>query len=492
MEVCSFFNRFKDLCISLWKSGNICSKLKRERRGMMEIFLDHQTPFSEEAEKSVLGALFLEPNKMPTVQGIIEEEDFYKQRHQLIFRAMDSLYNQSTTIDIITLASKLESYDELSNVGGREYLTELMTFTPTATNIEQYATIIKEKSLLRQLIEASRLISDAAYNESDEIQNIIDKSEKLILSIGEGSQTNRPKSIRPIIDEVTQEIINLSEKNLDIVGLPSGYRDLDLLTSGFQPDQFIIIAARPSVGKTAFALNIAQNVATKSNVPVVIFSLEMGALDLARRLICAEGNINATHLRTGNLTNDEWSSFTIATDNLRKAPIFIDDSAGTRVSEIRAKCRRLKQEHPDLGLIVIDYLQLIEGSGRENRQQEVSNISRQLKIMAKELGVPVIALSQLSRGVEHRNNKRPILSDIRESGSIEQDADVVAFLYREDYHQKDEEDDEGMQDDFPDNTVEVIIAKNRSGARDTVRLLFKKEYNKFSNMSFRPEPPYSG
>ncbi len=452
-----------------------------------------QMPYSEEAEKSVLGALFLDPQKMPTVQGIINETDFYKQRHQYIYQAMDTIYNKNTTIDIITLASQLESYDQLDNVGGREYLVELMTFTPTSVNIEQYAEIIKEKSILRQLIEASTQISQSAYDEGDDIQNIVDRSEKLILSIGEGSQSNRPQPIRPIIDEAMQNIIELSERKQEIVGLPTGYRDLDLLTNGFQPDQLIILAARPSVGKTAFALNIAQNVATKSQIPVVIFSLEMGAIDLVNRLICAEGNINATNLRTGNLTDDEWSSFTIATDNLRKAPIFIDDSAGTRVSEIRAKCRRLKQENPDLGLIVIDYLQLIEGNGKENRQQEVSDISRQLKIMAKELKVPVIALSQLSRGVEHRQNKRPILSDIRESGSIEQDADIVAFLYREDYHQQDEEPEENtVQDDLPDNTVEVIIAKNRAGARDTVRLLFKKEYNKFSNMSFMDAPPMMG
>ncbi len=459
----------------------------------MENQVIKQMPFSDEAEKSVLGALFLDPQKMPTVQGIIQETDFYKQRHQYIFQAMDTIYNKNTTIDIITLASQLESYDQLENIGGREYLVELMTFTPTSVNIEQYAEIIKEKSILRQLIEASSQISQSAYDEGDDIQNIVDRSEKLILSIGEGSQSNRPQPIKPIIDEAMQNIIELSERKQEIVGLPTGYRDLDLLTNGFQPDQLIILAARPSVGKTAFALNIAQNVATKSQIPVVIFSLEMGAIDLVNRLICAEGNINATNLRTGNLTDDEWSSFTIATDNLRKAPIFIDDSAGTRVSEIRAKCRRLKQENPDLGLIVIDYLQLIEGNGKENRQQEVSDISRQLKIMAKELKVPVIALSQLSRGVEHRQNKRPILSDIRESGSIEQDADIVAFLYREDYHQQDEEPDENqVQDDLPDNTVEVIIAKNRAGARDTVRLLFKKEYNKFSNMSFMDAPPMMG
>ena len=293
--------------------------------------------------------------------------------------------------------------------------------------------------------------------------------------------------MRRLIIEAFDKLVKLSEEKREITGLPTGYIDLDRLTSGFQSDQLIILAARPAVGKSAFALNIAQNAATKAKTPVVIFSLEMGAIDLVNRMICAEGNINASNLRTGQLSDDEWKSFTVATDILKDAPIFIDDSAGIRVSEIRAKCRRLKQEHPDLGLIVIDYLQLIEGNGRENRQQEVSEISRQLKKLAKELKVPVMALSQLSRGLEQRNNKRPILSDIRESGSIEQDADIVAFLYREDYHRQEDGEEEPV-DDLPDNTVEVIVAKNRSGARDTVKLLFKKEYNKFSSLSFQKEP----
>lgn len=447
-----------------------------------------QIPYDEHAEMSVLGAIFIDPRAMPTVQSTLQETDFYKARHQLIFQAMDAVYNKNNTVDIVTLGSHLDAYDQLESVGGQEYLLELMHFTPTAVNVEQYAQIVRDKSVLRQLIHASQQISQTAYQEADEIQNIVDYSEKLILSIGEGSQNNRPQPIHKVIDEAFNRVLELSEQTTDVVGLSTGYRDLDVITSGFQPDQLIILAARPSVGKTAFALNIAQNIATKSKVPVVIFSLEMGAVDLVNRMICAEGNINASNLRTGNLTEEEWGSFTIATQTLRNAPIFIDDSAGTRVSEIRAKCRRLKQENPELGMIVIDYLQLIEGSGRENRQQEVSEISRQLKMLAKELKVPVLALSQLSRGVEHRQNKRPILSDIRESGSIEQDADIVAFLYREDYHQQDEDSDEPREDDLPDNTVEVILAKNRNGARGTVKLLFKKEYNKFSSLSYQDIP----
>lgn len=456
----------------------------------MEINQNERTlPFSEEAEMSVLGSLMIDNSKMAAVQTVIIAEDFYKQRHQTIFNAMEKVYDKTGSIDIVQLIYQLDAYDELENVGGSEYLVVISNYTPTAHNVEEYARIVKEKAILRRLINASQKISNDAYNEGDDVENIIDRSEKLILSIGENSQSNEPIPMSKLISEAFDNIIKLSEEKRDVVGLPTGFIELDRVTSGLQADQLIIIAARPSVGKTAFALNIAQNVGTKSKVPVVVFSLEMGAIDLVYRMICSEGIINASHLKTGQLTDDEWNSFTVATNTLKDAPIFIDDSAGIKVSEIRAKCRRLKQQNPDLGLIVIDYLQLIEGNGRENRQQEVSEISRQLKKLAKELSVPVIALSQLSRGLEQRQNKRPILSDIRESGSIEQDADIVAFLYREDYHQHEGDDpDEGFNDDLPDNTVEVILAKNRSGARETVNLLFKKEYNKFSSLSYATEP----
>lgn len=454
----------------------------------MESIHEKLLPFSIEAEKSVLGAIMIDPNKIGNVQIILDMMDFYKRSHQLIFNAMIKLSDENKMIDIVTLANQLDIYDDLENVGGREYLIEISYFTPTSENIEYYANIVKEKSTLRKLISASENIIKLAYDENNQVENIVEESEKLILSISDQNQNNAPVIIRDIVGEAFDKIMELGENKQDVVGLPSGYIDLDKVTTGFQPDQLIILAARPAVGKSAFALNIAQNAATKSKVPVVIFSLEMGAVDLVNRMLCAEGNINATNLRTGQLTEDEWSSLGIAVNTLRETKIYIDDTAGIKVSEIRAKCRRLKQEHPDLGLIIIDYLQLIEGNGKENRQQEVSDISRQLKKLAKELSVPVIALSQLSRGVEHRQNKRPILSDIRESGSIEQDADIVAFLYREDYHQQDEEDADKRSDDLPDNTVEVILAKNRNGARDTVTLLFKKEYNKFSTLSMVTPP----
>ncbi len=451
--------------------------------------LEKALPFSIEAEKSVIGALLIDSMKMGSVQAILTEDDFYKRSHQVVYDAMNKVFDKNGIIDPVTLINQLDSYDELENIGGQDYILDLASYTPTSANIEQYASIVKEKSTLRRLISASNAIISDAYAEGDEVDNIVDRSEKLILSIGENSQSNKPREMKEIVAEAFEKVVQLSEEKREIVGLPTGYIDLDRMTSGFQPDQLIILAARPSVGKTAFALNIAQNVGTKTKVPVVIFSLEMGAVDLVFRMICAEGNIHASNLRTGQLTEEEWKSFTVATDTLKDAPIFIDDSAGIKVSEIRAKCRRLKQENQALGLIVIDYLQLIEGTGNENRQQQVSEISRQLKKLAKELSCPIIALSQLSRGLEQRQNKRPILSDIRESGSIEQDADIVAFLYREDYHQQEGDEEEGHEDDMPDNTVEVILAKNRSGARDTVKLLFKKEYNKFSSLSFSPTPP---
>ena len=446
--------------------------------------MNYQLPNSIEAEKAVLGSLMLDSVQVGTIQSIITDDDFYLEKHRKIFQAMEQLFDQERTIDVVTLIDLLRSVNELDNVGGEEYIIELWEETPSAANADNYAQIISDKAQLRRLFHAADKVRKAAMQEGDTVNNIIDESERLILAVGENNQNDKLRSIRPLISEAFERVEELSKLKKDVVGLPTGYVQLDKLTTGFHPDQLIIIAARPSVGKTAFALNIAQNVATKQKVPVAIFSLEMGALDLVNRIICAEGNIDATNLRTGQLTDSEWDSFALATNVLADAPIYIDDSPGIKVSEIRAKCRRLKQERADLGLIVIDYLQLIDGSGRtENRQQEVSEISRQLKKLAKELAVPVIALSQLSRGVEHRQNKRPMLADIRESGSIEQDADIVAFLYREDYHQQDEDEESAPSiGDMPNNTIEVIIAKNRAGARDTVKLLFKKEYNKFSSL----------
>ena len=341
------------------------------------------------------------------------------------------------------------------------------------------------------MIQASNKIARECFEQEESVSVILDEAEKSILNVAENRNRNGCIHIRDVVFESMQNLDDLSKNGQDVTGIPTGYPDLDAMTAGLQPEELIILAARPAVGKTAFALNIAQNVATKQDGVVAVFSLEMGAGSLVNRMICAEGSINAGHLRTGQLTEDEWSDLIVASGALSEADIYIDDTPGIRVTEIRSKSRRLLKERGRLDLIVIDYLQLIEGSGKrnENRQQEVSDISRQLKKIAKELHVPVIALSQLSRGVEQRQDKRPVLSDIRESGSIEQDADIVAFLYRDDYYERGEgeDDDGGGEPRLEDNIVEVIIEKNRSGARGTVKLIFTKEFNKFSSVSFRTD-----
>ena len=315
----------------------------------------------------------------------------------------------------------------------------------------------------------------------------MDDAERSILEVSEKRNRSGFLSISDVLNTTIANIDQLYQNDEEITGLPTGYQALDKMTAGLQAEELIILAARPAVGETAFALNIAQNVGTKTDKAVAIFSLEMGAESLVNRMLCAEGSIEASHLRTGQLSEEEWQNLIIAMGSLSRANIYIDDTPGIKITEIRAKCRKLAQEKGNLGLILIDYLQLIEGTGKENRQQEVSDISRQLKKLAKELKVPVIALSQLSRGVEQRQDKRPVLSDIRESGSIEQDADIVAFLYRDDYYDRGEGEDGDHEPPEVDNVVEVIIEKNRSGARGTVELLFIKEYNKFSSLSPRTE-----
>ena len=354
-----------------------------------------------------------------------------------------------------------------------------------------YAKIVQEKSVLRKLIKTATTIVTRSYVGEEEVSDLLDEAERSIMNVSESNSKEGFKNIRDVLSDNLKELNRLATDDSDVTGLSTGFTELDKMTTGLHEDELIILAARPAVGKTAFALNIAQNVGTKNDTAVAIFSLEMGAQSLVSRMLCAEGSIDANHFRTGNLTPQEWDNLMVAMGSLSKTKIFIDDTAGIKVAEIRAKCRRLAKEQGGIGLIVIDYLQLIEGTNHENRQQEVSDISRQLKKLAKELHVPVIALSQLSRGVEQRQDKRPVLSDIRESGSIEQDADIVGFLYREDYYDRDNDADDSNADprDNDENVgeVEVIIEKNRSGARGTVRLLFVKSYNKFSSISYAPD-----
>lgn len=467
----------------------------------MNELIDQTPPQNIEAEQAVLGAVFLNPDALVEAMEFVTPADFYRRAHQLIFQAMVDLNDISEAIDVVTLQNRLEGQNQLEDIGGLPYLADLAVAVPTAANVAHYAKIVQEKSILRRLIQAATNIVTKSYTE-DDVTAILDEAEQDIMNVSEQRNSTGFKSISDVLNSTIEQIDQLYQNSDDITGLPTGYRDLDKMTAGLQEDELIILAARPAVGKTAFALNIAQNVGTKTDKTVAIFSLEMSAESLVNRMLCAEGSIDAGHLRTGQLSEEEWQNLIIAMGSLSKASIYIDDTPGNKMSEIRAKCRRLAKEKGNLGLVVVDYLQLIEGSNKESRQQEVSGISRQLKKLAKELRVPVIALSQLSRGVEQRQDKRPVLSDIRESGSIEQDADIVAFLYREDYYRdEDGGDDDDSNSNFAQNSaaggqreadqevgeVEVIIEKNRSGARGTVKLLFVKQYNKFSSIAYVPE-----
>ena len=438
--------------------------------------IERTPPHNNEAEQSVLGAIFLEPQALITASEILLPEDFYRIAHKKIFETMLVLNDRGQPVDLVTIAEELKVKNELEDVGGISYITELANAVPTAANIVYYANIVEEKSLLRRLIRVATDIVEDGYTREDEVEALLGEAEKKMMEVSNRKNAGDFRHIKDVLVETYDNIELLHTRKGDVTGIPTGFRDLDKITAGFQRNDLIIVAARPSVGKTAFALNVAQNVATKTDENVAIFSLEMGAEQLVMRMLCAEGNIDAQVLRTGNLEADDWRKLTMAMGSLSNAGIFIDDSPGIRINEIRSKCRRLQQEH-GLGMIMIDYLQLIMGSGRgsDNRQQEVSEISRSLKALARELKIPVIALSQLSRGVEQRQDKRPMMSDLRESGSIEQDADIVSFLYREDYYDKETE----MQ-----NMIEIIIAKQRNGPTGTVTLAFAKEYNKFLNIDW--------
>ncbi|MBU0903986.1 MAG: replicative DNA helicase [Planococcaceae bacterium] len=443
---------------------------------MSDPILDRIPPHNQEAEQSVIGAIFLEPQALITAAEILQFEDFYRVAHQKIFQTMNRLSDQGKPIDVVTVTEELASKKELEDVGGLSYLTEIANAVPTAANIGHYARIVEEKALLRRLIRVATNIVEDGFTREDEVEALLSEAEKKMMEVSSRKNAGDFRHIKDVLVQTYDNIELLHSRKGDITGVPTGFRDLDKITAGFQRNDLIIVAARPSVGKTAFALNVAQNVATKTEENVAIFSLEMGAEQLVMRMLCAEGNIDAQVLRTGALTVEDWRKLTMAMGSLSNAGIFIDDTPGIRINEIRSKCRRLKQEY-GLGMILIDYLQLIAGSGngKENRQQEVSEISRSLKALARELKVPVIALSQLSRGVEQRQDKRPMMSDLRESGSIEQDADIVSFLYREDYYDKETENQ---------NMIEIIIAKQRNGPTGTVTLAFVKEFNKFVNVDW--------
>lgn len=430
-------------------------------------------PHNLEAEQAVLGCMLLDSDVIPTVTEIIRSEDFYREDHREICEAILDLSERAMPIDIITVSEQLQHRGTLDSVGGLEYLTSISNAVPTTGNARHYAKIVEEKSLLRKLIKASAEISSMSYDASEDAVYVLDKAEKSIFDILQKRNTQGFTHIKDVLLETFNRLEELYNTKGYVTGIPTGFTDLDYKTSGLQNSDLILIAARPGMGKTAMALNIAQYAAVRKHVPVAIFNLEMSKDQLVNRMLCSEVMVDSQKMRTGKLEDEDWNKIAQALGPLSEAPIYIDDTPGVSVMDIRAKCRRLKLEK-NLGLVVIDYLQLMQGRGKaESRQQEVSEISRSLKILAKELNIPVVTMSQLSRGPEARTDHRPMLSDLRESGAIEQDADIVMFLYRDDYYNPDTD---------KKNIAEVIIAKHRNGSTGTVELRWFGEYTKFANL----------
>lgn len=437
--------------------------------------IDRVPPHNVEAEQAVLGAMLIKKEAIAEAIEILRPDDFYRDAHRIVFEAMLELFQKNEPVDIVTVTEQLKKNDLLEKAGGIAFITALDNAVPTAANVAYHAKIVEEKAQLRNLINAATEIAGTAYEDTEDMAEIMDRAEKRILDVASRENTGAFVPIKDIVMGTFQQIENRAKNSGALTGLPSGFIDLDRLTAGFQPSDLILVAARPSMGKTAFTLNIATYVAVHERKPVAFFSLEMSKEQLVQRMLCAEGGIDSQRLRKGEL-DDEWPKLVEAADRLSGAPIYIDDTPGITVMELRSKARRLKAEH-GLDLVIIDYLQLMQGRGGksgDNRQQEISEISRSLKALARELSVPVIALSQLSRSVESRQIKRPMLSDLRESGSLEQDADIVMFLYREDYY---------TEETDRQNITEVIIAKHRNGPVDKIDLFFQKEFTKFVNFS---------
>jgi replicative DNA helicase len=432
-------------------------------------------PQNLEAEESVLGAMMLSPGAIGAVSEIVDAGDFYRESHAKIYRAALALYAKGEPVDAITLTDELEERSELDDVGGRVRLHELAALVPATANAAHYARIVHETATLRGLIRAGGEIARLGWERPGEAGDLVDRAEQIVFDLSQQRVSGELDHIDDLLKDSFERITALYEAGVDITGTASGFRDLDRITSGFQPGNLIILAARPSMGKSAFALCMAANIAVRHNRPVGIFSLEMSKAEVTQRLMCSEAKVESQRLRTGKLSPDDWPRLTAACDKLAKADIYVDDTGSINMMEIRSKARRLKARHPNLGLLIVDYLQLMSSAGSaENRVQEVSQISRSLKILARDLEVPIIALSQLSRAVEQRTDKRPILSDLRESGSIEQDADLVAFIYRDEYY-NDESDQQGL--------AEVIVAKHRNGPTDALKLSFLKRYAKFADLA---------
>lgn len=432
-------------------------------------------PQDIEAEQAVIGSMLTDQEAVNAAVETLKPEDFYREDNKIIYSALLNLYNKAQAIDIITLKSELSAMGKLDAIGGLEYIAELPEKVPTTSNVERYIKIVEEKSMLRNLIKAANDIIDAGYDQTEDVEDIMDEAEKKIFNVVQNREQNIGfTSISDVLVESFTKLEELYNSKQTVTGIPTGFADLDRKTAGLHGSELILVAARPAMGKSAFALNIGTYAATRAKVPVAIFNLEMSKDQLANRILCSEALVDSNHVRTGELTDDELAKLAEASGELSQAPIYICDTPGISVMEIRAKCRKLKMEK-NIGLIIIDYLQLIQGSAKNanNRVQEIAEISRSLKILAKELNVPVIALSQLSRAVEARDDHRPMLSDLRESGSIEQDADIVMFLYRDDYYN---------QESNKKNIAEVIIAKQRAGETGTVELAWVGQYTKFGNL----------
>lgn len=430
-------------------------------------------PHDEDAEEAVIGSMLTDKDAVIAAIEVLKPEDFYRDDNKTIFEAESSIYAKGEPIDFITVKEELVSMGKFDAVGGNEYLATLTDKVPTTANIEKYVKIVEDKSLLRTLIKTANELIDLGYSQNEEIESLMDSAEKKIFDIMQRKSQKGYSSIKDILVDSFTQLQELYNNKQHITGVPSGFIDLDNKTAGFHKSELILIAARPAMGKTAFALNIATNAAVQANIPVVVFSLEMSKEQCANRILCSQAMVDSQKVSKGDISDEEWEKLAVASGELSESSgIFIDDTAGITVAEIRAKCRKLKIEK-NIGLIVIDYLQLIQGSGKSSsREQEIAEISRSLKILAKEIDVPVIALSQLSRAPEARTDHRPMLQDLRESGSIEQDADIVMFIYRDDYYNPQAE---------QTNIAEIIIAKNRSGPVGTTELLWMPSFTKFVN-----------
>jgi replicative DNA helicase len=433
-------------------------------------------PQNLEAEESVLGAMLLSATAVGTVSELLDAGDFYRERHATIFRAMLGLWAKGEPVDAITLSDELDERGELEGVGGRAKIAELAGLVPAASNVEHYARIVKEMATLRGLVQAGLSIARLGQQRPGETADLVDRAEQIVFDLAQQRVTSDFAHIETLLKESFERITHLYEAGAEITGVPTGFRELDKLTSGFQPGNLIILAARPSMGKSALGLCAAVNLGVRANVPVALFTLEMSKAEVTQRLMCSEAKVESQRLRSGRLAQDDWPRLTAACDKLTKAPIYVDDTGSITMMELRSKARRLKSREPSLGLIVVDYLQLMTtGASVENRVQEVSQISRQLKVLARDLDVPILALSQLSRAVEQRHDKRPILSDLRESGSLEQDADLVFFVYRDEYYHGEESDQQGL--------AEIHLAKHRNGPTGMTKLAFLSRFAKFADLA---------